>query len=77
MNELKKDKKNEPFEGKFSVSCSTGMLDSARYPSVGRIRVTVNVDLNDGSSKHGKAFLASVGWNLDVAMGIFSPFSFL
>ena len=53
------------------------MLDSARYPSVGRIRVTVNVDLNDGSSKHGKAFLASVGWNLDVAMGIFSPFSFL
>ena len=25
--------------------------------------VTLNVDLKPGSSKHGKAFLAFVGWN--------------
>ena len=31
--------------------------------SLGRTIITVNVALNDGSSKQGKAFLASVGCN--------------
>ena len=49
------------------------MLLSATYPSEGRTSVVENVDLKDGSSKQGNADRASVGWNLDVAMGTLSP----
>lgn len=51
-----------------NTSCltSAGMLDKAVYS--GRCtKVMVNVDFSPGSSRQGKAFLASVGWNLEVA----------
>ena len=44
-----------PRLGCWLSSCLTGMLLKAIYPSLGLTNVTVNVDLNEGSSKHGKA----------------------
>merc|ERR1712168_1081996 len=48
-----------PWLGASATSDSAGMLLRAMYPS-GRTRVVVKVDLNEGSSKQGKAFRASV-----------------
>ena len=44
-----------PRLGCWLSSCLTGMLLKAIYPSLGLTNVTVNVDLKEGSSKHGKA----------------------
>ena len=49
-------------------TCS-GILDNAVKSGL-CIRVVVNVALRLGSSKQGKAFLASTGSNLDVAMAL-------
>ena len=47
------------------------MLDRAIYSGLlGLTRVVENVLLKDGSSKQGKAFRASVGWNLLVAIDL-------
>jgi len=48
-----------------------GILDRAMYPSDGLTRVVVKVLLKEGSSKQGKAALASVGWNLEVAIDLY------
>ena len=49
------------------VEDSKGMFDTANLSS-GRIIVILNLALKAGSSKQGKARLASVGWNWVVAM---------
>lgn len=53
----------------YGWSTWTGMLDRAVMAGL-CTSVTVNVDFQLGSSKHGNARLANVGWNLELTMAL-------